>query len=139
MRENFEKAIEFVLKWEGGYVNNPHDPGGETNWGISKRSYPHLDIKGLTKEQAIAIYKKDYWEKCGCDKLDYPLDIIVFDTAVNCGPLIALTWYHEYPSWPQYLLRRIKHYVERGKRYPQFLRGWLNRVIALWEFIIERG
>lgn len=139
MKNNFNKAVEFVLKWEGGYSNNPHDPGGETKFGISKRAYPHLEISKITKEQAIAIYQKDYWQRCGCDKLEFPLDIIVFDTAVHCGQQRALVWLQEYTSWSQYLLRRIKHYAERGARHPQFLRGWLNRVIDLWELIIKGG
>lgn len=139
MRENFNKAIQFVLKWEGGYSNNPVDPGGETNFGISKRAYPYLNIASLTKEQAIAIYKKDYWEKCGCDRLEYPMDIVVFDTAVNCGVQRALTWYQEYPSWCQFLMRRVKHYAERGQRHPQFLRGWINRVVDLFGFIMHES
>lgn len=138
MRENFNKAIEFVLKWEGGYSNNPADPGGETKFGISKRAYPNLNIASLTKEQAVAIYRKDYWEKCGCDRLEYPLDVIVFDTAVNCGVQRALTWLQEYPSWCQYLMRRVMHYTMRGEKHPQFLRGWLNRTVDLWRMISER-
>ena len=81
----FEHAMEFVLRWEGGYANNPADPGGETNFGISKRSYPELDIKNLTKDQAIAIYKRDYWDRCGAEQMPWPLALIHFDSAVNCG------------------------------------------------------
>jgi lysozyme family protein len=57
----FEDAIPTVLENEGGYVNDPNDPGGETNFGISKRAYPLLDIKNLTKEGATAIYLRDFW------------------------------------------------------------------------------
>lgn len=138
MKENFLKAIEFVLKWEGVYSNRQDDPGSETKWGISKKAYPHLNIKDLTKEQAIEIYRKDYWNKCNCDNLPYPLDIIVFDTAVNCGVQRALTWYQEYPVWSHYLLRRIKHYAEIGQKYPQFLRGWINRVVDLFNIITTK-
>lgn len=66
----FDKAVEVVLREEGGYVNDPHDPGGETNFGISKRSYPHLDIKTLTKAEAIEIYRQDFWEKGGIKYLE---------------------------------------------------------------------
>ena len=52
----FKLAIPRVITNEGGYVNDPDDPGGETKYGISKRSYPALDIKNLTVEQATAIY-----------------------------------------------------------------------------------
>ena len=55
----FEEAMTFVLHYEGGYVNNPHDPGGETNYGISKRQYPDLDIQAITPSQALGIYRRD--------------------------------------------------------------------------------
>lgn len=58
---SFEKAIEPVLKHEGGYVDHPDDPGGETNFGISKRRYPELQIATLTREEAIEIYRRDFW------------------------------------------------------------------------------
>lgn len=79
------RAIAFVLKWEGGYVKDPHDPGGETNMGISKRSYPDLDIARLTRAEAVAIYQSDYWQASGADKLTWPLCLMHFDTAVNAG------------------------------------------------------
>ena len=56
MKTTFEEIIESVLKHEGGYVNDPHDRGGETNFGITKKFYPNVDIKNLTKEQAKKIY-----------------------------------------------------------------------------------
>lgn len=81
----FEKAIVLVLKHEGGYVNDPKDPGGETKFGISKRAYPDLDIKNLSLADAKAIYHRDYWLKCRCDEVPYPVALIAFDTAVNMG------------------------------------------------------
>ena len=59
----FLKAFEKVLRHEGGYVNDPLDLGGETKYGISKRSYPHLDIKNLTLDQAKQIYFRDFWQR----------------------------------------------------------------------------
>ena len=58
MKTTFNEIIEKVLEHEGGYVNDPHDAGGETNYGIAKRWYPNVDIKNLTKEQAKKIYKR---------------------------------------------------------------------------------
>ena len=58
---NFDRAFRFLIGEEGGYVNDPADPGGETKFGISKRAYPQLDIKSLTLDQAKAIYRRDYW------------------------------------------------------------------------------
>lgn len=86
---NFKKAVSHVLSIEKGYVNDENDPGGETKYGISKRSYPHLDIKSLTLSEAEDIYLKDYWEKCNCDKLPWPIAMVVFDTAVNQGVVSA--------------------------------------------------
>lgn len=86
----FEQAVEGVLEHEGGYVCHPHDPGGETNFGISKRQYPDLDIKSLTRAQAVEIYRRDYWQDT-FDKI--PLQKIankLFDGVVNCGPVTAV-------------------------------------------------
>lgn len=86
---NFEDAVEIVLDFEGGYVFDANDPGGETKFGISKRAYPQWDIKNLTKEKAISIYKHDYWDPVGCDKLPPALRLLVFDCAVNQGQTVA--------------------------------------------------
>ena len=81
----FDKAVEVILKHEGGYVNDPVDPGGETNMGISKKAYPYLNIKELTKKDAKDIYFKDYWLKAKCSKLPEELRMIYFDMVVNMG------------------------------------------------------
>ena len=81
----FDEIIEHVLKHEGGYVNDPTDLGGETNYGITKRFYPDVDIKNLTKEQAKEIYKRDYWDKNRVDELPEQLRHIFFDMCVNQG------------------------------------------------------
>lgn len=131
---DFEKAITFVLKWEGGYVNHPDDPGGETNFGISKRAYPSFDIKNLTIEQAKAIYRRDYWEKMGCNALPWPMNLVVLDTAVNMGcSKAAELRVQANDDWREYLLLRIGHYVKLAAnlKMSQFLRGWLNRVMDL--------
>ena len=85
MNTDWETAIAFVLKMEGGYTVDPNDPGGETNFGISKKSYPSLDIKDLSVDLATEIYRLDYWQECRCDELPSALAISVFDTAVNQG------------------------------------------------------
>lgn len=88
----FEQAIERVLSHEGGYVNNPADPGGETQWGISKRSYPNVDIKNLTRGQAIEIYRKDFWEKVNADELYDGVAYQSLDFAVNSGVSTAIRY-----------------------------------------------
>lgn len=83
---NFYKIIESVLQEEGGYVNDPLDNGGETNFGISKRSYPEIDIKNLTKDNAINIYKKDFWDKYNFEKINsFEIQKKLFSMSVNMG------------------------------------------------------
>lgn len=80
---DFNVAFDRLMGHEGGYVNHPRDPGGETNWGISRRSYPHLDIAKLTREDAKQIYWRDFW---------FPISGVhdavkfqAFDAAINHG------------------------------------------------------
>ena len=83
---DFRPAVEKILLYEGGYVNNPNDYGGETNFGISKRQYPNLDIKALDRETAIGIYYRDYWCKFLGDKIDsQAVAEELMDSAVNMG------------------------------------------------------
>ena len=98
---HFLKAIDFTIREEvgpfpnGGYLSPEKaarlgDPGGETKWGISKRSYPEIDIATLTREQAIEIYFRDYWltlgnQRARCDELPWPLNFAHFDCAANVG------------------------------------------------------
>lgn len=88
--DNFQTSINRLLSNEGGYVNDPKDPGGETNWGISKRSYPHVDIKGLTRDQAIAIYKADFWDPISLDEAPLGISYQMLDFAVNSGIQTAI-------------------------------------------------
>jgi lysozyme family protein len=71
---------------EGGYVKDPQDAGGETKFGVSKRSYPHLDIKNLTRDQARQIYFVDFWMKAKCEDIeDENIATKLFDLAVHTG------------------------------------------------------
>jgi lysozyme family protein len=85
----FDDVFERVIGHEGGYVNNPKDPGGETKYGISKRSYPNLDIAGLTLEDAKGIYRLDFWGPLRCEELPRPVDEFLFDFGVNSGVMRA--------------------------------------------------
>ena len=85
MNDKAKRVLDFIIAKEGGYVNHPNDPGGETKFGISKRSYPTLDIKNLTREQAAEIYKRDYFDKVKGDQLPFWLGLMVADFAVNAG------------------------------------------------------
>lgn len=87
---NFDQAFEILIGHEGGYVNHPNDPGGETKFGISKRSYPGEDIPNMTLVRAKDIYQRDYWWKAGCDLVPEVVKFDLFDTAVNAGPGTAI-------------------------------------------------
>jgi len=78
---DFQQAIEYVLGNEGGYCNDPDDPGGETNFGICKRDHPDLDIRNMTKQQADAIYRAQYWCYDGIKSQELATKLL--DWAVN--------------------------------------------------------
>lgn len=90
--ENFDRCLAEVLKHECGYVNHPKDPGGETNMGITKRSYPGEDIKGMTRARAAEIYRRDFWNVVRGDDLPAGLDLVAFDAAVNSGASRGAKW-----------------------------------------------
>lgn len=92
MADVFYTYIERVLSHEGGYVNHPNDPGGETNWGISKRSYPAVNIKKLTREDAIEIYRRDFWKRVKGDILPKEFSFQALDAAVNHGIENTVRW-----------------------------------------------
>ena len=88
---SFDNAVELVLSLEGGLVDDPKDPGGLTNFGISQRSYPSLDIRNLTRDQAKGVYRVDFWDKVRGDELPAALGFCVFSCAVNMGVYKAVT------------------------------------------------
>lgn len=90
----FEASLPFVLRWEGGYVNHPNDPGGATNKGVTQRVYddwrrkqglPPRSVKAIEDPEVHAIYDTGYWVPPRCDDLRRHLDLVQFDTAVNMG------------------------------------------------------
>ena len=145
------QAFAFIAIWEwgnrkdGGYTNDPVDPGGETKWGISKRAYPDIDIKSLTKEEALIIYEKDYWLKIGADKMEKRMAIACFDSAVNCGVGRTRSWLAELENKPDVkdkarwmIQRRTQYYLDLVKKRPalnKYIKGWLNRVNDLSKYI----
>jgi len=150
----FSKCIDVVLKAEGGYNNDPDDPGGETNMGITKRNYPHLDIKAITRNQAIEIYFRDYWSKMNLVGIINQNAVLqIFDMGVNAGIRTAIklaqklvgayadgvvgdqtteminTFPVDFVKF--YKCEREKYYLALTRRKPvmlKFLDGWLNRV-----------
>lgn len=103
-RPSFEYAAKYVLQNEGGYSNDPLDPGGETNFGISEEAFPCVDIENLTKEKAKELYKKHYWQKCNLAAINSNcIAAKVLDMCILCGgttgikiaqrALLACDWY----------------------------------------------
>jgi Glycosyl hydrolase 108 len=145
--EAFQKAIDFTLPSEGGYSNDPNDPGGETNFGISKRAHPTLDIKSLTREQAIAIYYNDYWLAAGCGAFPLALSVAYFDTAVNLGLTHTRAIAHTYRAVAEGVpdLERTSlllngrqdyynHLVALHPTLAKYSHGWANRVKRLRDY-----
>ena len=94
MKENYEHCLGMILHHEGGYVNHPKDPGGETNMGVTRRVYENWcleqdlfqkDMKDLEFSDVAPIYKQNYWDRCKCDSLPNGVDLCVFDMGVNAG------------------------------------------------------
>ena len=150
---DFRTAVSLILMYEGGYVFDPRDPGGETRYGISKRAFPNEDIKNLTVERAKEIYKKYYWDMCECDRLPDWSKLIVFDCAVNqgapraklfiqrtasveadsiIGPRTLAAMYqmtaHEFIS--DYSMRRFKAYFS-NPNWKYFGGGWSKRLLEV--------
>ena len=92
--ETFDRALALVLELEGGFVDDPRDPGGATNLGVTRatlakargRAVTAADVKALTRAEAGVIYRRLYWDAVRADELPSGLDIAVFDYAVNSGP-----------------------------------------------------
>ena len=93
MELNFQKSLDLVLDSEKGFVNNPNDPGGITNLGVTKASWESWkmravnidEMRALTKEDVIPFYRKKYWDAMKCDDLPLGMDYAAFDFAVNAG------------------------------------------------------
>lgn len=141
--DNWQRCRAFVRRWEGGFQDHDWDIGnwtgcavgkGEkkgTKYGISACSYPHLDIRNLTPEQADEIFFRDYWQASGADKQPWPLCLLVFDTAVNFHPNTARKWLEESGGNPlHFVALRLRGY-RKSTAWPQAGNAWVDRVIEL--------
>ena len=99
MDSAYPAALAFVLRWEGGFVDDPHDHGGRTMKGVTQNVYnawrasqglPAADVKDISESEVAAIYSNDYWRKAFCNVLLSHIDLVQFDTAVNMGPIRAV-------------------------------------------------
>lgn len=146
----FAVALAFTLPWEGDYSNDPADPGGATQHGVTQRTYtawlmrqklPVAPVKDMPPAHEAAIYEEDYWTPCG-HGLPAPLDLVAFDTAVNCGVARTQEWLANgwHPTGDvKAAARNIcdareNHYVGLIARRPvmaKYRNGWMRRLNAL--------
>lgn len=146
----FDAAFERLIGHEGGYVNDPRDPGGETKYGISKRAYPGEDIAGMTLERARELYRRDYWSPAGCDAVPDGVKFDLFDMAVNSGVKTAIrTLQRAVGTEPDGVLGPVTlqaiqsmhaarlvarfnghrlQFMSSLSTWPAFGRGWANRI-----------
>lgn len=125
----FKGAADYVLGLEGGYVENDNGHG-PSNFGINARAHPGVDIKGLTREKALEIYRREYWQATGADQLAPPMALAVFDTAVNMGPDTAKSLLARSGGDPAtFFALREKRYREIAAQpgQGQNLKIWLDR------------
>ena len=163
MKANYNKCLETILHHEGGYVNHPKDPGGETNLGVTKRVYEEWggkkDMRDLSVKDVAPIYKKNYWDRLKGDSLPDGLDLCVFDFGVNAGTGRSAKYLQKMigtvadggigpntlKKVDEYvdkhgLSNTIEHfqearhgYYERLKTFETFGRGWTRRVVETTE------
>ena len=128
MTEKFLKCVEITLKWEGAYVNHSLDPGGETKYGISKRSYPNVDIKNLTLEDAKNIYYMDYWLPSKAEAYNDALALAHFDFSVNSGLGRSAQMLANTQDYVEYNIKRLT-WLTKLNTFKTFGTGWTRRVL----------
>lgn len=149
----FEKFMKVILENEGGYVNDPDDPGGETKYGITAARYPDLNIRELTQEDAIKIYKRDFYDPMNLGGIkNKEARLHILDMGINAGPKRAIKLAQGVANVAadgiigpitteainghddflrQYQRIRCQYYINLAQRKPvmmKFLKGWINRV-----------
>jgi lysozyme family protein len=156
MNNNFQECLDLVLKAEGGWVNHPSDPGGETNLGVTKRVWEEYightveSLKKLTKEDVAPLYELKYWRPCYGEVLPRGLDFVVFSMGVNAGPGRSVKLLQQSigcvpdgvigpttrglisDSNTATLIAKFsesrREYYRALKNFPVFGKGWLSRV-----------
>lgn len=136
---NDDVILDFIIKREGGYINHPSDPGGETKYGISKRAYPTEDIKNMTVERAKFIYKRDYMDKASTPDMSFGQKAFVTDTAINMGVGVAKKMFGDSNGDIEQLfaLRKARYdkIIQANPKLEVFRKGWMNRLTELRKLI----
>lgn len=136
MTPRFLAFMPFIFEWEGeSYENDSDDPGGETKFGIDKRSHPSEDIKNLTKDRALEIYYRE-WQQDGIEPMPSPYAEVFFNCAVNMGLSRAREFDKKIPGADaaHFLILQEDYYRQLANNHRGFfkyLKGWLNRTNAL--------
>ncbi len=168
MKTNFNESLIHILRSEGGYVDHPLDPGGATNYGITHRtlaswrgvkSVTRKDVKNISTEEVVAIYKARYWDAVKADELPSGIDLAVFDAAVNKGPrravqllqraadaspdgvigpktLAAINKAHPIKLLNEYMALRMMYYGTRG-HFKSFALGWSRRTMDVHMYALS--
>lgn len=172
MEDRLTFCMKYVFGEEGGYVNNPNDKGGATKYGVTQGTYdawlkrhglPSDPVKNLKLERAHEIYR-GYWDAARCALAKPPLDLILFDTAINFGAGRAIEFlqialqvkpdkvfgpathdvfakYADHKSLANNIVnQRVAYRHKRVKKDPtqkEFLKGWLNRDRRLLDVILH--
>jgi len=140
---NFQNCLAFTLHYEGGFSDNPRDPGGPTNLGVTIATLSHelgraatiAEVKALTVAQVTPIYRKKFWNLIDGDALPAGVDLIAFDIAVNSGPGRALQWLaktaNTSPRDRVLALHKLRVGFWRSLPiFATFARGWMTRETA---------
>lgn len=140
MTDAFRTALDFVLRWEGGFSDHPLDPGGATNYGVTQATFdayrrkaglPTRSVRDITRAEVEDIYFEGYWLRAGCEQIAPPaLALCVFDAAVNSGVGAALKWLKTTSDWREYQALRLE-FLTGLTTWPTFGRGWARRVADL--------
>lgn len=161
MQNNFEASLALILKVEAGFSNNPEDPGGMTNLGVTKRTWEafvghpvtEADMRALTPEQVRTLYKQMFWDAVKGDELPLGIDYATADFAVNSSPAraagflqTAVRMFADHKIGPHTLAvvgtddpaAVINHlcdyrmvFLRSLKDWPEFGKGWNNRVFEV--------
>ena len=133
MRLSFNKGFVLIIGLEGKPTNDPRDPGKFTIWGLSQVFNPEVN-EDTTIEQAKEIYLNKYWIPAGCDESPYPMDICLFDGAVNPQKGGNKELMNQKPeNWQEFLLLRMVRYMEHSKEI--YVKGHVFRVLRLFQKI----
>jgi lysozyme family protein len=160
-KTSFERCVAQVLLHEGGFVQHPRDPGGATNFGITRETLAQArgafasvdDVRRLSREEAASIYRRFYWNPIRANELPGGLDLALFDFAVNSGPSRAVRMLQEVlgaaadgvvgpitlqrarradvPATIRDLTRRRLGFLARLSTWDVFGRGWRRRVLSV--------